>query len=226
MGAANPSRRSALGILATGPVAMLPAFAAMSCSTKAEAGISPGMASAIARYRKVDADCERFGRLVYDPAAARYKAAVAAVPHRETEGQAFVNTAMRPLRTDEEDTIKFARRIVNSRHAAFERERDPEMFDTMAELVNLADQRETEIAALGESHGLDRINALDERYGDMLVAAEDAVVTCAVASFDDLVAKADFLTQQGLWERESVGEQIAADIRRLAGIASVVAQRR
>ena len=50
----NPSRRSALGILATGPVAMLPALAVMQCSAPADASHA-GLEAELARFSAVRA---------------------------------------------------------------------------------------------------------------------------------------------------------------------------
>ena len=50
MDKAQPTRRSALGILATGPIAMLPILGVLQCSAKAEAATTASWDRAVATY--------------------------------------------------------------------------------------------------------------------------------------------------------------------------------
>ena len=66
------SRRSALGILATGPIALLPALAVMQCSARAEATVIGRSAWSIAfeRWQKADRLADDYLVKIYNPAMA------------------------------------------------------------------------------------------------------------------------------------------------------------
>lgn len=78
MDKAQPTRRAALGILATGPIAMLPALAVMSCSTGADAATvaNPALDKAMSAYRSAVAAREAYYRGYVKPACDNHSRAV------------------------------------------------------------------------------------------------------------------------------------------------------
>lgn len=92
----NTTRRAALGILATGPIAVLPALAVMQCSTRSDAAISsPEWDRTISVYRKALAEHVAFKRDHLDPANDAYDRAVG------RDARAKSALALRPIENRE-----------------------------------------------------------------------------------------------------------------------------
>lgn len=217
-GPANPSRRSALGILATGPVAMLPALAVMQCSAPADAATSSSMAQAIQRYRDACAALDRFSATTA-PNLQAYREAVDAIPHSRTaNGFRAYRGGMTYLTTADAASVTTARRALKNA-VLIENGGDADYWATLRELVAHADRRETEIAALKAEHRLPKIKEVEEQHGRAIVEAMEGVINCRPASLHDLAAKAALLSEIDTWEMEGVGDTVAADIQHLAGRA-------
>jgi len=217
MGATQHNRRSALGILATGPVALLPALAVMQCSGKADAAtISPAIDKLIEEYGTLDRQYWHFIETIHDPALAALKQAEARVPHRETSQKLWFGDGLRPLRTDDDDMVSFARRFKANPRS--KRDPDPEYWDAMHEVVGLADARNAEITALGTSHGIEDLRRRDDELCERVCEAVSAVAFAPINSMADLSAKVRFLDETNNWN-DDYREQIVADIHHLAGRA-------
>lgn len=216
MGGTTHNRRSALGILATGPVAMLPALAVMQCSAKAEAAsTSPIIAERISAYRTIDRQYWHFVETVHDPAMAALMKAQAAVPHYETSRQLWCDDQLRPLRTDDDAMVRFARRFIANPRSW--RQADPEYWDAMAELVTLADKRRDDVNALDGGRA-EQLRQRDDELCNKVCEAVSAVTEAPVRSVADLSAKVAFLDETENWNEE-YRARIVADIHLLAGRA-------
>lgn len=215
---ANPSRRSMLGILATGPVAMLPALAVMQCSAPADAATSSRMAQAIQRYRDACAALDRFSAATA-PNFQSYREAVDAIPHSRTTnsfhaysgGMTFLTTADAASVATARSALKDTTLIENGGNADY--------WATVRELVKHADRREAQIEALKVDHRLPEIKEAETRHGRAIADAMEGVINCRPTSLQDLAAKAALLSEIDAWELDGVGDTVAADIQHLAGRA-------
>lgn len=215
---ANPSRRSALGILATGPIAMLPVLAAAQCSAPADAATSSRMAQAIQRYRDACAALDRFSAATA-PNMQACRKAVDAIPHiRTTNGFRASHGGMTYLTTADAASVATARRALKGA-TLIENVGDADYWATLRELVKHADLREAEVAALKAKHRLPEIKETEAQHGRAIVEAMEGVINCRPTSLHDLAEKAALLSEIDAWELEGVGDTVAADIQHLAGRA-------
>jgi len=210
------NRRSAIAIMTTGPIALLPALAVMQCSSKAEAAsTSPVIAERINAYRRIDRQYWHFVETVHDPAMAALRKAQAAVPHRETSRQLWCDDQLQALRTDDDAMVQFARRFLANPRSR--READPEYWDAMAELVSLADERRNAVNAL-DAKRVEQLRQRDDELCNKVCEAISAVAEAPVRSVADLSAKVAFLDETDNWNDE-YRARIIADIHVLAGRA-------
>jgi len=214
----NPTRRSALGILATGPIAMLPAVAVMSCNERALATeLSVELADKIAAYRRIDEQFDRYMRDVTAPASEAYEAAVAAIPHHRTVNS-FVNiegTATH-LSTESDASVATARRALGG-VIYIESNPDADYWATVRELVDAADRRKAEAQRIHHELNIDTVREQEDALGDQHYAALDAVMKTPARSMADLMTKLEFVEETDRWE--AVSDDILADVRRLSGRA-------
>lgn len=211
---ANPSRRAALGIIATGPVALLPSLAVMSCSSEVQAAISPSLHRAISRYRILSDSVTRWHNERAEPALKAFRQEADALPHYQTT-RSYLTPSREAVTLSTEDgyRVRAARRMIEDAREGAE---PSDYLDAQRELVALADRREAELAEIRARHGVDRINAMDSRYGDALLDAKESIINHEPRSMTDLAAKSAFISELDLWGDEDAGEAIARDIAALA----------
>lgn len=182
--------------------------------------LSPLMA-AISRYHAAEATSATFTEEVFRVASAAFKKAADAVPHHRTSATFInANNERRSLSTEGGATIATARRVlqdVKDGHIFGHEvvESDAEYLAAIRELVIAADKREIEIQSLRVDHRIDAIGAQADLLTRAAAAALDAALTTPVASLGELLAKAEIVQETENWERG--GEDLLADIRRLAG---------
>jgi len=211
MDATTPTRRSALGILATGPIAVLPALAVMQCSAPADAAIDGALAKAIERYRAAEAAVHKFDLEVHQPAFTKWRAAMERRSDRQTTRTLFTNDGWKPLRVDDDGMVKFARYIITTHRAI-----DPDHWDAMEELAALADARDADLPKLRAQYRIDELIRASEALGDAADEAEKAVIATRVTSLAELGLKVEFIIAQQAWDHADTAEAIQADIERLA----------
>lgn len=213
---ANPSRRSMLGILAAGPVATLPALAALQCSTGAEAAPTGSLAEPIRRYRAIVADCDRFDTEVHMPALTACAKAVSEVAHERTRCTfKNINHEHISLSTEDVASVAMARRVLADGWT----KNDPDYQSTLTELAKAADHRDAKIASIRKRFDIDRLDKREDELSALLCDAISTVVFTKVRSLDDLADKVAFITETESWTIEDYQERIAADIGDLAGRA-------
>ena len=176
---------------------------------------------AIDRYRAAEAISVKFDENEFCVANAAFKAAVEALPHHTTVATFVnVNETRRSLSTESVGTIATARRVlqdVKDGHI-FTREiteSDAEYLATIREVVIAADKREIEIESLRVEHRLDEIGEQADKLGNISALALDEALTTPVRDVGELLLKAELVHETDNWDR--MGEDVLADIRRLAG---------
>ncbi|MBD3761478.1 hypothetical protein [Rhizorhabdus sp.] len=214
------SRRSALGILATGPVAMLPALAVMSCGTKADAGTIGELPALIAKYHRAEARCTRFDERVESPACKQFAEAVGAIPHHRTvHGFANINGDVTHLDTANPASVAVARKALAGEIYETSKPTDGGAYwDTVRELVRADDARNEQMGRLRIDFRIDEYDSHSEKLASYAWEAKWAAINYPVNSLAELCLKLDFIEEEGAFADEDAGLAVAADVRRLAGI--------
>jgi len=208
----NPTRRSALGILATGPIALLPALAVMQCSAPADAATSTGFAQVIERYRSTSRDVVRFDSDILGPALKAFRDECDSIPHVETvNGYANVLGDKIHLSTVDKSSVAVARRAISGKG----HERDADYWATVRELIEAADGREALIAEASKRHNIEELRKLEEDYSEADIFAFDALVEYPVASLADLRVKIELIEEGDAWTFPAIGKVLIADVRRI-----------
>ncbi|QTH21709.1 hypothetical protein HRJ34_25985 [Rhizorhabdus wittichii] len=217
MGTTETTRRSALGILATGPLAMLPALAVMSCSQKVEAGlISPDVSSRLAAYREAQREMQRYSAEIATPTSDAFKRAAGAIPHHRT-ANSFENFdgGRTALSTKDPASVSMARKIVADNLSWAERDHD--YIATLKDLIEAADCRDSERERLRAECALDSVLQREEELGDQCYDALIAFMKTPAQSIHDVLAKMEITEEEGRWK--AAKDDLMADVMRLAGRA-------
>lgn len=210
---ANPSRRSALAILGTAPIALLPSLAVLQCSEKADAAPTGSLAEPIRHYRTLLADYDRFDAEVHMPALTASQEAISKVPHHRTR-RTYENVLHEhiSLSTQDPASVATARKVLADGWT----KSDPDYHATLTELANAAKRRDAKIARIEKDFNLRALRKREDDFSKRLCAATSAVVFTEVRSLADLADKADFITETEGWSIDDYQERIVADIRQLA----------
>jgi len=218
MDQANPSRRSTLAMLATGPIALLPALAVAQCSAKAEAAmISPDVSARLTAYHEAERKLIQYSREVATPASEACELAVSAIPHHRT-ASSFLNAGGTRvhLSTENEASVATARRALKG-VVYIESNPDADYWATVRELVEADDERKAKRDRLRARYSVDAIEAREEELGDRCSDALVAFMETPARTIHDVLLKAELTEQEDGWE--AAGKHILADVRRLAGRA-------
>lgn len=204
---ANPSRRSIMAVTAAAAAIAVtrPVFA-----SPAEGGL----AAAVTAYRTASAACDAFNDSKHMPGLKAWKKAEMAIPHITTRST-FINIAGERVALSTADAADVASARSLMKRKAFPAADFPEYFETSAELVIAADQREAECARLREAHKIDRLREREEELAAHSHRMMWAAVDLPVANLEELAAKLEFLNEVEIWECPSSIEAINADVRRL-----------
>ncbi len=215
----QPTRRGMLGILATGPVAMLPALSVMQCSGKAQAATSGNLDAAIAHFRATQEAYAAFDEKVHGPALKAYVKALDAVPHRTTEASFMDSDGLRKtMSTADASVVKIGRKLVRDNAAKYPA--DPDYERTLHELVALADDRDIDLQAIKVQHRVAEMHNAEMEYAERVGDAQQAVIELPVTSLADLSTKLEFVDEQEAWELPYSAPAIMSDVQRLAALGS------
>lgn len=208
------NRRGALGILATGPIALIPALAVSQCSSRADAAKPGAVAQAIARHQIIAAKSRHFMEQEYDPAFDAYGNDKRQIPHFQTTHSFSNHDGERvTLRTDSPQSIAMVRKVVADMPYALAN--DPDYRDTVTELLERVDFRQSQIDQARVTHRLDEMHEKADRFGEEEAAAIRAVIETPAATLPELSLKLAFIAEHDEWGCEGVGAAVAADVRRL-----------
>lgn len=216
--ATETTRRSALGILATGPIAMLPALSVMSCSERAKAAEISELPAFIAKWRRAEERCLRFGEQVQDPAYEQFTAAAEALPHHRTI-HSFQNIRgeITHLNTANTAAVAVAREALAGRIYKSSKPSDGgDYWDTVRELVQADDDRIEQTRKLRTAFRIDEYEKHADKLASHASKALWAAIEYPVSSLDELCLKLDFIEEIEMSSERS-DQAIAADVRRLAG---------
>lgn len=157
-----------------------------------------------------------FDRNVWRPTWKRYDASCDAVPHHREEWRPR-NGLLHSLSTASERDVKWARGYVVMGQGM----RQDDLLAAATRIVAAADARLDSWERIGRETGFNaadaRLTALDAAW----TAALDDVITCPVASINELSEKIAIIDEFDQWgvQTEFVAPAISADVRRLAGVA-------
>jgi hypothetical protein len=208
---ANPSRRAAMGMLAAGAVASLPAIASAASSSRPRA-VSLNVSKKIAAYRRAEARALDFHDRIEAPACQAYGAALAAIPHHRT-AKSYRNShgVRRTLTTEDEASVATHRSLLKQDNPPA----DIEWRAAATELVEAANRREAEKERLYRAFKIEAISTKAQSLGCAELDAFCAVLTIPSASVADLAAKADLIAEIDAWDEHN-GAFLLEDIRQLA----------
>jgi len=212
------TRRGALAMIATAPIASLPALAVLSASQKAlAAGLSPNMRALFDRYRAIDRDLDHWLETVHAPACHKALAEIEAISHHRTVNR-FRNVNGDPtyLTTSDEPAVATARRALKG-VVFIESNPDADYRETVRELVDTADRRKAEAQRIHHELNIDTVCEREDALGDQHYADLFAVMKTPARSMADLLTKLEFVEETDRWQAAS--DDILADVGRLSGRA-------